>query len=279
MKFAHALLTVFAVFAVAALIVLAWPQAYRVGGRYLLEKHDHADIMVAGPETGTSKRVRVLFVGNSLTFTNDLPGMLANIAASDPGNTVRLEIQAKTYPNAKLDYMLKHTDALDWAHRHRPDVVVLQEHSDWYNGWNYEFGKSDVAAWAAALRPLGITPVFFQIWGDGKGSPAFTDQQYSTYGKTPADDAAASAQASAAVGESMKMPVVWVGRAFSMAGTIDGVPDLYKFDSHHPSAAGTYLAALVFYRYFTGRSGSEATYRPFGMSAASAAKLVELSGY
>ena len=279
MKFTHALLTVFAVFAVAALIVLAWPQAYRAGGRYLLEEHDHADIMVAGPETGASKRVRVLFVGNSITYVHDIPGMLANIAASDPGNTVRLEIQAKTHPNAELDYMLKKTDALDWAHRHRPDVVVLQEHSSWYADSGYNAGRADIAVWVAALRPQGITPVLFQVWGDDKGSIIYSDPKMRLYGETPADDAADSAQASAELGESLKMPVVWVGRAFSMAGMIDGVPDLYGPDHHHASAAGAYLAALVFYRYFTGRSGSEATYRPFGMSAASAAKLVELSGY
>jgi len=47
---------------------------------------------------------------------------------------------------------------------------------------------------------------------------------------------------------------------------------------HHPSVAGAYLAALVFYRYFTGRTGAEATWRPSGLSAEDAAALVRLNG-
>ena len=48
----------------------------------------------------------------------------------------------------------------------------------------------------------------------------------------------------------------------------DDMPDLYQADRHHPSVAGTYLAALTFYRAFTGRAGTDARYRPWGMSAA-----------
>jgi hypothetical protein len=69
-----------------------------------------------------------------------------------------------------------------------------------------------------------------------------------------------------------------VGQAFEAAREMKGAPDVWGPDHHHPSVAGTYLAALVFYRSFTGRSGAQATWRPNGLNAQDAATLVQLSG-
>ena len=101
------------------------------GGAYPRLEHDHDDLMVSQTaKAGTT--LTVLFVGNSLTFRNDLPAMLVNLASSDPGNTARLQVKGETYPDASLDDMLTKTHALDWARDHHPDYVVLQEHSFWY---------------------------------------------------------------------------------------------------------------------------------------------------
>jgi hypothetical protein len=71
------------------------------------------------------------------------------------------------------------------------------------------------------------------------------------------------------------IPVVPVGETFERTRKNKAASDLYLPDQHTPNVAGTYLAALVFYRSLTGRSGTEATYRPSGLSMETAAILLK----
>ncbi|HEY2709363.1 MAG TPA: hypothetical protein VGI95_15040 [Caulobacteraceae bacterium] len=250
------------------LALMARSQMYRLGGEYILTDADHDQAMVSKTVSAPQKQVSVLFVGNSLTFVNDMPAMLANIASSDPANPVSLQIKAFTYPSAALDYMYAHTGALAYAQQHHVDVVVLQEHSGWYNGaGNLQNAEQSAAQWRDTVRALGQTPVLFEDWGDGAGSANLA-------GRTPAEEAAAAISNTEGLGYRMNLEVVPVGAAFERARTTSDSPDLYQADRHHPSPAGSYLAAMVFYRYFTGRSGEGATYRPLGMSAADAKALI-----
>ncbi len=245
-------------------------------GRYQLQDHDHDEIMTSSTHA-TSRTIRVLFVGNSLTFVHDVPAMLVNIASSDRANTTRLEVKAETYPNADLHLMLTQTGALAWAQAHHPDVVVLQEHGLWYEPQkNFNFAMSNATEWSNALKPLGVAPVLFGVWADGDGSPVYT-KYYAATGLTPEEDAHNAVESSERLAQQFEWPTAPVGLAFELARETPGAPDVYGPDDHHASVAGAYLAALVFYQYFTGRSGQEATYRPWGLSAASAAKLVQIA--
>jgi hypothetical protein len=246
------------------------------GGAYPRFEHDHDDLMVSKTEKADAT-ITVLFVGNSLTFRNDLPAMVVNLASSDPGNSTRLQVKAETHPNATLDYMLTQTGALAWAQDHHPDYVVLQEHSFWYGG-SYEAARDAADRWNDALRPLHEAPLLFQVWADGEGSDLYTNKDSGAFGSTPAEDARNAAEGTERLSRRLGLPVVAVGRAFEAARETHGAPDVYGPDHHHPSVAGTYLAALVFYRFFTGRTGAEATYRPHGLSQQDAALLVRLSG-
>jgi hypothetical protein len=246
------------------------------GGAYPRLEHDHDDLMVSKTAKADTT-VTVLFVGNSLTFRNDLPAMLVNLASSDPGNPIRLQVKAETHPNATLDYMLSQTNALAWAQAHHADYVVLQEHSFWY-GWSYDGALAAAERWQDALKPLHETPLLFQVWADGDGSKVYADKDSRAFGSTPAEDARNAAESTERLARRLGLPVVAVGQAFEAARKTPGAPDVYGPDHHHPSVAGTYLAALVFYRFFTGRTGAEATYRPRGLSEQDAAMLVRLAG-
>lgn len=247
------------------------------GGAYSRLEHDHDELMVSS--TGPADRtITVLFVGNSLTFRNDLPAMLVNLASSDPGAPAPLQVKAVTYPDANLEDMRTRTGALAWAQAHHADYVVLQAHSLWYVD-NYAFTLRAAAAWTEALRPLGETPLLFQVWGDGDGdgSAAYTDKQAPTFGWTPVDAARGALDSTQNLARSLGLQVVPVGLAFEAARETKGAPDVWGPDRHHPSVAGTYLAALVFYHFLTGRTGAEATYRPIGVSVRDAATLVQLN--
>ena len=264
---------------VAALGFLGSLNVHRLGGRYMLRDSDHAEVMLSGTTALTRRTVRILFIGNSFTYVNDLPAMLVNLAASDPGNPTQLSVKGFTYENADLGFMLRETGALAWARANPVDYVVLQDHSGWYAlpEWT-ERAQRDTAAWVDALRPLKATPVLFAPWADGEGSNVYTDPEFYAYGKTPAEDTLESEQTTGLLAQSLNVPMVRVARAFNQAEKTGRVPDLYQSDRHHPSAAGTYLAALSFYRFFTRRSGVDATYRPWGLSAAGKAALVEAAG-
>jgi hypothetical protein len=257
-----------------AKVVLHWPGS----GKYPLLGHDHDDLMVSDAPHA-SRTVTVMFVGNSLTFVNDLPAMVVDIASSDPGATTRLQIKGETYPDATLDKLRTQTGALAWAQSHHVDDVVLQEHSYWYEAPDdYQLAVQSAQAWVDALRPTGATPVVFGVWADGDGSQVFTDRQYPTFGSTSARDAQNAMESTRSLASRVGAEVAPVGQAFDTARQTPGAPDVWGPDRHHPSAAGTYLAALVFYRFLTGRNGAEATWRPDGLSADDAAKLQRFAG-
>jgi len=246
-------------------------------GAYPIQNKDNDGIMIAKTAGPATRTLNVLFVGNSITYVNDMPAMLVNIASSDPGNTVRLEVKAKTSPDATLEYLLNGTDALAYAKAHRFDAIVLQEHDSWY----YDLPQIDPAGvwrWANEARSMGATPVLFENWADPADGEAYADNQLATYGHTPEREAEAVLEATDELSGKLRAPVVKVGAAFERARLTKGAPDPWGPDRHHPSVAGTYLGALVFYRYFTGRSGAQSRYRPFGLSNADAKALVALSG-
>jgi hypothetical protein len=270
----------------AAVVVLFYKGwiAFPDGGKYPRFDHDHDDLMIAdAPNAG--RTLTVVFVGNSLTFANDLPAMLVDIASSDPAAPVRLEVKGETKAGASLDEMLNQTGALAWIKAHHVDDVVLQEHSHWFvarDGYDassdgYDEGLRAAEAWSAALKPTGATPVVFEVWADADGGDAYTDKDYATYGQTSEREAANALQSTQTLASRIGTSAVLVGQAFETARETPGVPDVWGPDRHHPSAAGTYLAALVFYRYLTGRTGAETTYRPLGLSAEDAAKLQRIA--
>jgi hypothetical protein len=257
-----------------ALSFLAAMNAPRFGGRYILSDWDHDDVMTSGATPATTKTVTILFVGNSFTSTNDLPAMLINIAAADPGNPVQLTVKAFTRPGANLGQMLRETEALAWAQANRPDYVVLQEQSLWYTvpQWAKQ-ARENALDWHYALSALGSKPILFESWPDLDGGNAYTKPNYCCYGKTFKEVSADSQRATAALAQELGMPVVRVARSYIYA--VQAGADLYQRDLHHANHAGTYLAALAFYRLFTNRTGAETTYRPWGMSGAEAAVLIQ----
>lgn len=70
--------------------------------------------------------IRVMFIGNSLTYANNMPRMVAAIAASQPGGPA---IRTTTYaiPGAELDDLWDDGHAAEALRSGEWDVVVLQE--------------------------------------------------------------------------------------------------------------------------------------------------------
>ncbi|HKU62702.1 MAG TPA: hypothetical protein VJQ44_15890 [Gemmatimonadales bacterium] len=179
----------------------------------------------------------ILFVGNSLTYVNDLPGVVRRVAEA-AGGELRVEMAAG--PDlAVIDHANGATDALAKISRSRWDAVVLQQ-GPTPAGICRDTLVIAAMRFAPAIREAGGRPAIFLSW---------TRQSYTG----PIDEVAASATAAArAVGG----VVVPIGVAWRKALRADPTLPLYGGDGYHPGPAGTLLAALTAYDRIVGHDVS-----------------------
>ncbi|MBC7929893.1 MAG: hypothetical protein H7Z38_04925 [Rubrivivax sp.] len=76
-------------------------------------------------EQKPSDKLRVLFVGNSLTYANDLPSMIEALAKSSGGK--RLKHKSVALPDYGLEEHWNQGDARRLIAKGEWDVVVLQQ--------------------------------------------------------------------------------------------------------------------------------------------------------
>jgi hypothetical protein len=262
---------------IAVTAALAYPVSqnlWRLGGRFILEDHDHAEVMVAPAARAPARSVTVMFVGNSLTFVHDMPGMLANLAASDRWNATELRIKAFTASDAELQELRANSGAIAYAQANHVDVVVLQPHSGWsYTPNGVSATESEVWLWKNALESPTTQIVLFEGWGEETGSANFIDPNDPDNARR---DWSMIEAGSAALSRDDHVAMVPVGDALYLATTRPGSPEVYESDHHHASESGAYLGALIWYRWLTGRDGVQAGYHPLDMSETTAQALVRL---
>jgi hypothetical protein len=197
--------------------------------------------------------LRVLFVGNSLTYYNDMPHMLHELAAEDPGAQPIFSVARTrgswTLKGATDDKGLESLlEDVQW------DEVVLQERSwylsepkDWWLRETYPYAE-DLQREIRAANDQGM---LFETWGYRHG---IDDQDSYAWMQSRLD---AGYQA---LGTRLGMNVVPVGDAWYATQTERPGLDLWADDGRHPNRAGSYLAACVFYAELTGRDPSQSRF-------------------
>jgi hypothetical protein len=191
--------------------------------------------------------VRVLFVGNSLTFKNDLPELVHRLG----GRRRPIFAGSFTAPGWELrqfagDYQLDRLlEEVHW------DVVVLQEQSQIPSFDAVDRGREFipyVKELADKIRKSGAQPLLFVTWahrlGDRRNVPGDT---YAAMQQRVVEGYRDAARASAS-------PVAPVGVAWSEALIRRPQLSLWAGDGTHPSHAGSYLAACVFETLLTRRT-------------------------
>ena len=205
-------------------------------------------LLVATIAVGAQPRsctTRVLFLGNSYTYFNDLPAIVSELAKAGHQCTVETRMVAPGGKTLKDHWESSAShQALDsqaW------DFVVLQDQSTL--GINLYFeGQARVGGdeifrpyaerWANEIRKHHATPVFYLTWARRA---------------TPVDQAALNyAYISAA--KTTHSLVAPVGLAWARVRQTDPSIDLYYRDGAHPSSAGSYLAACAIYAAIFGKS-------------------------
>ncbi len=230
-------------------------------------------VMTSTTASTAEKKISVLFLGNSYTYSNDMPKMLADIASNDPGNHVQLEIQSATKQGGTLETLWQDNRIREAFAERRWSYVVLQEQSLWAAlPESVEETTTSARKWAELATAVEATPVIFASWARQPNSFWYTDRKYSFLG-SPRRMQENLDKNAAALAASLRGIVAPVGAAWAAALKDDVTWPLYGPDSHQPTPAGSYLSALVFYQLFTGRSAEDTTFVPAGVSAEAAARL------
>ena len=191
-----------------------------------------AALVLVGFGEAESQRppLRVLFLGNSLTAWNDLPEM---VAALGRARGVAIEFEAVTPGGYSLDDhwyngSLEHLRAQKW------DAVVLQQGPSALPESQSEL-KASAQRWADEIRANGATPALYGVWPEN-------------YRRSALPASIASYRNAAIASGAVLLPA---GDAWRIAWRRNAKLKLYGPDAFHPSATGTYLAALTVYAGLT----------------------------
>lgn len=179
--------------------------------------------------------LRVLFIGNSLTYTNDLPAMVESLAKA--AKQKRFVYKSVALPDFGLEEHWKQGEARRAIARDKWDVVVLQQ------------GPSSlpesravlldyVRRFDAEIKKAGAKTAIYMVW---PSAARFADF----------DRVSESHRLAAEEVNALLFPA---GEAWRAAFRLDDNVPLYSQDGFHPSPVGTYLAALVIYEQLYGQS-------------------------
>lgn len=232
-----------------------------------------SEVMTSTARAGEARRVSALIIGNSYTHGNNMPRMIANIASSDAGSDVVLEIQSVTKSGGTLGSHLRDGRALKALKARKWDYVVLQEQSLWaLRPETVEQTAVDMRQWVDEIKKAGAKPALFITWARQPGSFWYTDRKYA-YLKSPQYMQEQLNKNSDALARQLGLVTVRVGDAFAAAQAQNRKWPFFAADSSHPSAVGSYMAALMLYKTLAKRSPEGTTHAPAGVSADAAAQL------
>lgn len=195
---------------------------------------------------------KILFVGNSFTDCNNLPGMVAKMAESDG---VEAHIDAVMIGGAYLreyadeNHNYGKTLRAKYA-EDKWDAVILQDQSN-----NPALDPADhlasVKKLASDVFVNGEQIYMYQTWAYQEGSDILADTGLTYEGMRTALRAGYASSAAAVNG--IRVPV---GDGFALA-TEKGV-EVYGGDAHHPRLPGSYVAACMFFQYLFGKAPTDA---------------------
>lgn len=177
--------------------------------------------------------MRILMLGNSYIFTNDLPEMLEKLTGAEVTAHTRGGARLAEQLNPKTKMGARTLAALE---RETWDYVVLQEMSNAPITSKEKFQKS-VSALCEKIRAAGAVPVLYATWAyqDGGKQLASFGMPYEEMYRVLTDSYREAAEQNQAL-------IAEVGTAFyERSRTVN----LYAPDGSHPNAEGSRLAAQV----------------------------------
>jgi hypothetical protein len=192
-------------------------------------------LLVAGPSCGSTSpervpnpHLRLLFIGNSLTYENDLPSLVQQLGRSDPARPVT--VSSVAFAGYSLEDHWNRGDALEAIKRGGWDLVILQQGPS-----ARPESRTNLIEWttrfATEIRRAGARPAVYMVW-----PPLDRASDW--------DAVTASYAAAAAATDALLLPA---GEALRSAYRANPGLPLFQGDGFHPSVLGSSGAAVVIY--------------------------------
>ncbi len=226
------------------------------------------DFFGALPNTqakAVKKKPKILFVGNSHTFVNNVPAMVKKLCQKDgisPEITTVVHgsycLYYYAYPNKNNATQVKLSRQLKKLLRSQKwDYVVLQDIR--YSGTRK---TTETIKAVKALQPLikksGAQMVFYMTWAPEAGHVDYRRG----WASSPTDYLSKKADLFYALADKYHAALAPSGIAFLRANTLLPEIELYSSDKNHASAAGSYLSACVIYATLFDKSPEGLSYYP-----------------
>jgi hypothetical protein len=176
----------------------------------------------------------VLFIGNSFTARNDLPGLIAQLAAA-AGTAMSHRLVSAGGASLRMHW--NKAEAVKAIPEGGYDYVVLQEQSTLPIKNALRFHEN-VRLFDPEIKAAGSKAALYMTWARRhapESQQALTDAYQS-------------------IGRETGATVVPVGEAWRQFLARHDAPVLHDKDGSHPTVAGSYLAACVFFAVLLGRS-------------------------
>ncbi len=174
----------------------------------------------------TKSGMKLLFIGNSFTQRNNVPGLVADLAAA---RGIRVEHELISAGGASLRMHWNAGRAAEAIAAGNYDYVVLQEQST-LPVKNAARMAENVRLFDEAIRQAKARTVLYMTWA----------REHAPETQQAITDAYDS------VGKELGAIVVPVGLVWQAFRAGHDRPVLYDRDQSHPTPAGSYLAACVF---------------------------------
>ena len=175
--------------------------------------------------------MRILMLGNSFIFTNNMPQMLADLTGAEVVHHTRggARLSEQLNPSTKLG---SQTQAA--LQKEKWDYVVLQEMSHGPITAPKSFFSS-VEGLCRQIRANGAVPILFATWAYQRGGAKLTDKgwDYDEMAQKLSEAYHRAAQENDAL-------IADVGRRFY---ELSDTQNLYATDGVHPSELGSHIAA------------------------------------
>lgn len=208
------------------------------------------------PPTPTTADITLLFMGNSHTLVNDVPGMVtAMMRAGIPGKTVA---EAVAPGSMFLEERLHHVVTVNLMRSQDWSFVILQA-QQYSSSGQFTYSTEEAKELVRISRQANAIPIMFPEW-PRRGFDE-TDRIFDLH--------VSIAQATPAC-------VAPIPQSFDLALSRHPALTLHASDGNHSAPAGAFLAALVMYATMSGRSPADLP--NFSQFAVNAATQTELRG-
>jgi hypothetical protein len=182
----------------------------------------------AGVDPDTDPTLRILFIGNSLTYANDLPATVQGLGQSDPSRAV--VVASVAVGGYSLEDHWNRGDAQRAIASAEWDLVVMQQGASALPE-SRALLIDYATRFAGEIRKVGGRPAMYMVW------PGLDRE--AEWGAVSASYAAAA--------EAVNGLLLPAGEALRAVRAGTPSISLFEGDGFHPSVAGTYGVALVIY--------------------------------